>query len=62
MTTMNHPSFRVDNFAPGERYMAYDGEGIEVGCLTLAEARQMFAAARLETNDVGTTTITVERA
>lgn len=43
------------------RYMAYDGEGIEVGYLTLAEARAKYASAEIDTNDLGNETITVER-
>lgn len=41
-----------------DRRMAYDGEGIEVGYLTLAEARQQFKAAEY---DEESDTITVER-
>lgn len=33
------------------RYMAYDGDGIEVGYLTLAEARERYTSATVETTD-----------
>ena len=41
-----------------DRRMAYDGEGIEVGYLTLAEAREKFSTA---TYDQDSDTITVTR-
>lgn len=41
-----------------KRYMAYDGEGIEVGYLTLDEALEQFADARIEQSSG---TITVDR-
>lgn len=57
---INHPSYFPSSAEP--RYMAYDGEGNEVGYLTISEAREKFASAVIETNDNGGKTITVERA
>ena len=42
----------------GKRYMSYDGEGAEVGYLTLDEAREQYYDAKL---DEQTGTITVYR-
>ena len=40
-------------------YMAYTGEGLEVGMLTVEAARERYESAEIETNDVGGRTITV---
>ena len=55
--SINHPSYRVDDYTSERRYMAYDGDGIEVGYLTLTEARERFASATIDTE---TKTITIE--
>jgi hypothetical protein len=41
--------------------MAYDGNGIEVGYLTLTEARARYSTAEIEIDEDGGKTITVER-
>lgn len=42
-----------------ERLQAYTGEGLEVGMLTLAEARERYDSAEVEVTDAGHRTITV---
>lgn len=53
-------SHRIEPGTDGDttRYMTYDGEGIELGALTIREARMQYGAT---TFDAPTRTITVER-
>ena len=57
-TLYTHPSFSGPHDARPGACMAYDGEGIEVGYMTLEQARKWFAHAEY---DPETNTITVER-
>lgn len=58
----NHPSYgRSAGDYSGERLMAYDGEGRELGAYTIAQAAEKWGSAHIavEINDDGIETITV---
>lgn len=52
----------INDQGPQTRYTVYDGAGVELGQMTLAEARAEYGdSAQIEINDLNYATITVDR-
>ena len=62
MEVTNMATKAINDQGPQTRYTVYDGAGIELGQMTLAEAQQEYGeTAHIEINDQNYATITVER-
>ena len=61
MEVTNMTTRAINDQGPQTRYTVYDGSGIELGQMTLAEAKEEYgASAHIEINDQNYATITVE--